>query len=639
MIPNRVNLDTIDFDGLVELARSRLPSLSKQWTDYNYSDPGITLLDLVAWTADSQIYALARDRRDERTAFAALFGVRPGAALPARGTLYPIAADLRSIGPRSIKQNTRLTAVGASAPPLEVAHAFDLLPLSIEAVVSEGPWGAIDHTAANANPRATFVPFGAPTDPNGRLVVRLRMDPAVPRNEVLLSLGFALHGADTPDERLGKVEACYRIGGVEHVVNPELDGSAGMQRDGAMVLKLPSEARDRADFYEIVLRPGGAIALLPRLLRVAPNALPAAQRVTIARDMPGWGNGRPGQRLVIKLSDLLDIDPFEGPMWRIAVAGDPNEPSKPVVTITSLEDKQRWKPGDPDNAGPGARVFALDEDADGRQIVFWFGNGVNGRRPAAGSTLHLDTVLSCGASGGIASPLEWFLEGHGLRWTNPAAVGGGENSPDVADLLSAARKRLREQRALATSRQIADAAMGLPKTYAVSRAEVEEGWEPGRAVPALPRTRTLVVARDPQDGAPTESPAWTRAIKSRLAARLALGERLVVTAPRYVRFTITASVVAARGRVPATVAAAVRADLMDRLTPSGRRGAAWPLGRAVAEATVGGWIGMVPGVARVSAYALRDEAGRKLERIDVGRGALPVLVDAQVTAEPGAGAP
>jgi hypothetical protein len=50
------NLDDRRFADLVEEARTLLPAHTAAWTDYNASDPGITLLELFAWLAEMLIY-------------------------------------------------------------------------------------------------------------------------------------------------------------------------------------------------------------------------------------------------------------------------------------------------------------------------------------------------------------------------------------------------------------------------------------------------------------------------------------------------------------------------------------------------------------------------------------------------------
>jgi hypothetical protein len=80
----RLSLDDTDFARLAEAGRALIPSVEPGWTDHNHHDPGITLLELLAWTAEAQIYGLGRLRRDERLAYAALMGVhaRAGRSRP-----------------------------------------------------------------------------------------------------------------------------------------------------------------------------------------------------------------------------------------------------------------------------------------------------------------------------------------------------------------------------------------------------------------------------------------------------------------------------------------------------------------------------------------------------------------------------
>ena len=51
----RLDLDTVDFNDLVELGRSMIPTVAPGWTDHNVHDPGITLMELVSWIADAQV--------------------------------------------------------------------------------------------------------------------------------------------------------------------------------------------------------------------------------------------------------------------------------------------------------------------------------------------------------------------------------------------------------------------------------------------------------------------------------------------------------------------------------------------------------------------------------------------------------
>jgi predicted phage baseplate assembly protein len=51
-------LDDRHFQDIVDEAKKRIPHYSKEWTDHNVSDPGITLIELFAWMTDLLLYRL-----------------------------------------------------------------------------------------------------------------------------------------------------------------------------------------------------------------------------------------------------------------------------------------------------------------------------------------------------------------------------------------------------------------------------------------------------------------------------------------------------------------------------------------------------------------------------------------------------
>lgn len=54
------NLDDRNYNDLVAEALARIPAYSPEWTNYNSSDPGITLVELFAWLTDLLLYRLNR---------------------------------------------------------------------------------------------------------------------------------------------------------------------------------------------------------------------------------------------------------------------------------------------------------------------------------------------------------------------------------------------------------------------------------------------------------------------------------------------------------------------------------------------------------------------------------------------------
>ena len=52
------DLDDRRYQELIDEALKRTPVHSPEWTNYNHSDPGVTLVQLFAWLADSLLYRL-----------------------------------------------------------------------------------------------------------------------------------------------------------------------------------------------------------------------------------------------------------------------------------------------------------------------------------------------------------------------------------------------------------------------------------------------------------------------------------------------------------------------------------------------------------------------------------------------------
>ena len=55
MLPEMI-LDNDSFEDLIEEYRSRIAGIYPDWTDYNYHDPGITMLEMFALLKESQQY-------------------------------------------------------------------------------------------------------------------------------------------------------------------------------------------------------------------------------------------------------------------------------------------------------------------------------------------------------------------------------------------------------------------------------------------------------------------------------------------------------------------------------------------------------------------------------------------------------
>ena len=102
-------LDSRRFADLADEARAAIPRRAPVWTDYNYSDPGITLTELVAAELDRLMYAVNRVTDLDRRTLLRLLGIW---ATPAAGR-----GGLSGI--RRQRAGARVPAVSSSASAIQ----------------------------------------------------------------------------------------------------------------------------------------------------------------------------------------------------------------------------------------------------------------------------------------------------------------------------------------------------------------------------------------------------------------------------------------------------------------------------------------------------------------------------------------
>ena len=82
------NLDDLRFQrDLVDEARRRIIRYCPEWTEYNLSDPGITLIELFAWMTEMMVYRLNRVPEKNYVKFMELLGIQLQPASSARAEL------------------------------------------------------------------------------------------------------------------------------------------------------------------------------------------------------------------------------------------------------------------------------------------------------------------------------------------------------------------------------------------------------------------------------------------------------------------------------------------------------------------------------------------------------------------------
>ena len=77
-------LDDRQFQDIVDEAKKRIPHYSKEWTDHNVSDPGVTLIELFAWMTDIMLYRLNQVPDRHYIEFMEMLGITLREPVPAK---------------------------------------------------------------------------------------------------------------------------------------------------------------------------------------------------------------------------------------------------------------------------------------------------------------------------------------------------------------------------------------------------------------------------------------------------------------------------------------------------------------------------------------------------------------------------
>ncbi|MFR5601853.1 MAG: baseplate J/gp47 family protein [Lachnospiraceae bacterium] len=79
-----ISLDDERFEEIAEKARKMIPSLYPDWTDYNYHDPGITMLEMLAWLKEIQQFHMDQIGQQHLRKYYMLLGETLGNRTPAK---------------------------------------------------------------------------------------------------------------------------------------------------------------------------------------------------------------------------------------------------------------------------------------------------------------------------------------------------------------------------------------------------------------------------------------------------------------------------------------------------------------------------------------------------------------------------
>ena len=118
-------LDDRDFDQLVQEAKARIPRYTPEWTNFNDSDPGITLVQLHAWLTETILYRLNKLPDLNYIKFLELLNIRPAPAVAAKAELTFILKKLSEPNDPLVVSIPSRSQIGVDDPDLEEDLVFE----------------------------------------------------------------------------------------------------------------------------------------------------------------------------------------------------------------------------------------------------------------------------------------------------------------------------------------------------------------------------------------------------------------------------------------------------------------------------------------------------------------------------------
>lgn len=170
-------LDDRRWSDLVEQGRALIPLVAPAWTDHNASDPGITLMELLASVAETDLYRLNRFTDAQKRRLLALMDIR--CAPPRPATLVSELRIAAGPSPVVLPAGTEFDGMrlDATAAPLRMTAPVEVVDAALRAVQRKDAAGFQNLTAAWSR-QEPFAAFG--DDPAVGAECQIGFDRALP---------------------------------------------------------------------------------------------------------------------------------------------------------------------------------------------------------------------------------------------------------------------------------------------------------------------------------------------------------------------------------------------------------------------------------------------------------------------------
>ncbi len=338
-------IDDRNYRDLVEETLARVPVHTPEWTNFNPSDPGVTLVQLFAFLTENLIYRANQIPVRNRQKFLKLLGIPLQSAKEARG----IVTFTNENGARETHVIPRDFELLSGKMPFRTARGVDVLPVEarmfIKRAVKRTPQSQVEYDRLKAYYDLLYASYGSFALPaNIDLYQTAVFDPAQGpldlSDSIDRSLWVAILARGKQDRDAPK--------------SPPVPGDDGWGSVRAALAgrTLSLGLAPATDIEQAVLAVGGAMPA-PADLLIYEVARPDANgELTFAgsdrRPAPEWR----------KLDARADFDPSR-------------DPGTVEIALPSADELKLWNNLDPFETGVGDLPPALDDSTLAERLVTW----------------------------------------------------------------------------------------------------------------------------------------------------------------------------------------------------------------------------------------------------------------------------
>lgn len=605
-------LDDRDYEQIKALVRSRIPRYTPEWTDFNESDPGITLIELFSWLSEMMLYQMNRIPDRNYIKFLKLLNMELRPPTPAVAHLNFIPKEGADVRP--VPMRAQIAAQSPETGELvifETDEGLDLIPYALSDVQVYDGIAFTVVTDANIVPDTAYRPLGwSPqvgsalylgfTPPESLPGVGERVFPQQLRFRVYLpassQAGEAQH---CPDVALPPVAPANLVWEYRHPKDPTRwrrlnlykDETAGFTREGYILLEGPAEVaittegkvKEEARYWlrcrqESGVYPAGKE---PEIDLIRPNTVSALSLSSVREEIIGQSEGHPSQSFELRRTPVLQ----DSLVLRVEVEG---------------RDPEIWERVD-DFLASGSEDAHFTLNPSSGELRF--GDGSRGRIPVAGASLIAEAYRYGGGEDAnvgaesIIIPLSGLVGVESVSNIRPSV--GGSDEQAVEDLMVEAPAVLRHRNRAVTAEDFAAIAANLGDVARAVALPLAHPDFPGIEVPGAV---SVVVVPDTKDLPPEPSGDLIRYVCNYLDDYRLLTTELYVKGPVYQAIKVIAKVAARPYAAFDEVAIQVGESLNQRLDPM-----SWPFGRELYPTSLYDVILGVEGVSAVPFLSIEVE--------------------------------